>query len=78
LIKLTDKDGDPIYIKNDVVAIYTGSEKVSISSFHQAEPVRTAKSGECRGVVSASSGGWFVRESYEEILAKIAEASECE
>jgi hypothetical protein len=76
-LQFTDKDGDPIYILNDITAIYTSTERTTVASMH--EPVlRTARQQpETRAIVSASSGGWHVRETYEEILNKIKVATEC-
>lgn len=77
-LKLTDKDGDPLYIKNDVIAIYTSTERTTISSMHDPSLRVTKQEPEIRTVVSQSSGGWPVTDTYEEILKRIAEADECE
>lgn len=77
-LNLTDPDGDPVYIKNDVIAIYTSTERVTVGSMHEPA-LRTSKRGQgLRTVVSQSSGGWTVRETYDEILDKIRLATECE
>jgi hypothetical protein len=75
-IQLTDTEGDPIYILNDVTAIYSKVERTTVASMHG--PLAETKGETCRAVVSASSGGWHVKETYEEILAKIELATECE
>ena len=73
-LKFTDADGDPIYIRNDVMAIYSSTERAAISSMFSPKPLLTASGPEVRTVVSQSSGGWHVRETYEEILKAIEEA----
>jgi len=77
LLKFTDEDGDPIYMPNDIIGIFTKADKTQVNSFFE-QPLRTAKANEFRGILSQSTGQWSVRESYEEILAKIDIATEAE
>lgn len=77
LLKFTDEDGDPIYCPNDIIGIFTKADKATLHSYFE-EPLRTAKANECRGIISQSTGQWSVRETYEEILAKIDIATEAE
>ena len=76
-LKLRDQDGDDLYVLNDLMAIWTKADKTSIGSMLEPQ-VRVAKSNECRGVVSRTTGEWAVANSYEEILAEIDRATECE
>ena len=77
-LKFHDADGDPIYVKNDILAVYTQVEKDTISSC--LGPVgQVAKTSEpLRVVISQDHGQWEVTESYEEILDQISEAEPCE
>lgn len=76
-ITLTDKDGDLIYIRPDVVAIYTVADKETVSSMFES-PLRVIKANERRGIICRQTGQWEVKESYEEILTKLTEAHEAE
>jgi len=76
-LKFTDKDGDLLYVKNDLLAIFTKAERTTVGSM--LEPVvRTVKTDESREIVSATTGQWSVSNSYEEILAEVDRVSACE
>lgn len=76
-LRFTDEDGDPLYVKSDLIAIFTKSEKATIGSMLDAN-IRTVKSNERRGIVSQSTGQWAINDSYEEIMAEIDRVSDCE
>lgn len=78
LLKFTDKDGEPVYVANDIVAIYTSGDKSESRAFGYAGPVAVAEGPSHRVVVSQATGHWTVTESFEEILALISEANSCE
>lgn len=70
-LALTDEDGDPLYIKSDVLAIWEKTEKTTIGSMLEPN-LRTVKDPkQARGLISQSSGQWAVANSFEEILAEI-------
>lgn len=73
---LHDADGDPIYIKNDVLAVFTHAETETIGSMLQSDLVTVRKGPVLRVVLSKSTGRWEVLDSYEEILDQI-EAVPC-
>lgn len=75
-LKLTDEDGDPLYIKSDVQAIWTKSETHKIQSMFG--DVRESKGPASRGILTQSSGQWGVSNTYEEILAEIDRVAACE
>lgn len=76
-LKFHDADGDPIYVKNDILAIFTHAETDTIGSM--LEPVMVVrKEPTVRVILSKSTGRWEVMESYEEILTAISEAPPCE
>lgn len=77
-LKFTDEEGDPIYVKNDVIGIYTKTERVTVTSYMEGA-LRSAKTGpEVRGIISQSTGQWAVRETYNEILDEIDRVTACE
>jgi hypothetical protein len=74
LLQFTDEEGDLIYVKNDIIGIFSKAERTTMADM--LGTVRTVKEGpSLRGIISQSTGQWAVRETYEEILAKIAEAT---
>lgn len=69
-LQFRDEDGDPIYVNNDIVAIYSEVDKTEIRSFMGVE--RHATTGDVmRVVISRSSGRWQVSDSFEDILDQI-------
>jgi hypothetical protein len=74
-LKFHDEDGDPIYVKNDIIGIFTKVDTESIGSMLNGE-LRKVRTNESRAIISQSTGRWEVRESYEEILDQI-EAVPC-
>jgi hypothetical protein len=75
-LKFHDADGDPIYVKNDILAVFTHAESETIGSMLQAE-LRTVRRGPVlRVILSQSTGRWEVTDSYEDILDQI-EAVPC-
>lgn len=77
LLKFTDEDGDPIYMPNDIIGIFTKADKVTVNSYFE-QPLRTVKANVLRGIISQSTGQWTVKETYEEILTKIDVATAAE
>jgi hypothetical protein len=74
-LKFHDKDGDPLYVKNDILAIFTHAETDTIGSM--LGPVMTVrKEPVVRVILSQSTGRWEVIDSYEDILDQI-EAVPC-
>lgn len=76
-LRFHDADGDPVYIKNDVLAVFTHAETETIGSMLQADLMKVRKGPVLRVILSKSTGRWEVIDSYEEILDQI-EAVPCE
>ena len=76
-LKFHDKDGDPIYVLNDILAIFTHAETETIGSMLGAiKTVRVEPA--MRVILSKTTGRWEVTESYEDILEAIRSAEPCE
>lgn len=76
-LKFHDKDGDPIYVLNDILAIFTHAESETIGSMLGG--IRTVRvEPALRVILSKSTGRWEVTESYEDILTAIDGAMPCE
>ena len=76
-LKLRDEDGDPLYIRSDVQAIWEKTEKNTIGSMLEPNLRTVQDPKQARGILTQSSGQWAVANSFEEILAEIDRVDAC-
>ena len=75
-IRFTDHEGDPLALTNQISAVYVTSEKDQLMAY-PGQVLREAKAEEHRVVVHAT-GIYRVRETFDEVMAKLAEADMAE
>jgi hypothetical protein len=68
-LRFTDHEGDPLAITNEVSAVYLTRQKDTISSF-PGHVVATAVKDEFT-VIHHRTGNYRVRDSFEDVMAKI-------
>lgn len=77
-LRFTDHEGDPLALTPEIDAVYLTSTKDKVgSSFMGREPVMTMEQATYT-VIHHKTGNYRVRDSFEDVLAKLDMAREVE
>lgn len=71
-LRFTDHEGDPLALTPDIDAVYCTSDKEKISNF-PGQTVREVK-GEVFRVLHHRTGSYRVRDTFDEVMAKLDKA----
>lgn len=76
-MRFTDHEGDPLALTNQISAVYVTREKDEVHSFMGREAVLTAVKDQYT-VVNHATGNYRVRDTFDEVMAKIEMADAAE